>query len=97
MITRDELQYQEDSTVLSEIIADPRQRRMIELRQQPRFLFELLPQTIINRKGFFDGDRDLQSLIDCFIDRAHPTSAQLTTDAITILQHIAMGKPMRVP
>src|SRR6185295_14839654 len=53
VITGDELHHQKRAAVLGEIIADPRQRRMIELRQQPGFLLELSPQMTIDRERFF--------------------------------------------
>jgi hypothetical protein len=64
--------------------------------QQSRLAFELPPQAILNRKGLFDRDGDLKSLVQGFINRAHTAGAELPHHAIATLQDFTLGKHVHV-
>src|SRR5229473_172989 len=93
----DELHYQKCPVAFREIVTDARQRWMMELRQQTRLLLKLSPETFVNRKGFLQSNRRIQSQIDRFINGAHPAFTQLPDDPVTVRQNGAGRQHRRVP
>src|ERR1051326_2327094 len=59
---------------------------MVKRRERAGLMFKLFSQSRISRKGFFDGDRHVQTQIDRFIHCAHSAFAEPADDTITALQ-----------
>jgi len=53
------------------MVADARQRLMMQPGQQTRFALELLAQFLVRKKGFFQSDGGIETLIQGLVHRAH--------------------------
>src|SRR6266446_3710176 len=64
---------------LGKVIANARQRRMMQTGEQTCFALELFAQSFLSKQCLFQRYRCIQSLIDGFINRAHPALPKLPT------------------
>jgi len=67
------------------MVADARQRGMVQTSEQPRFALELFAQALVGNERFFQRDGRVETLIDRFIDGAHAALAELAHDSIPAL------------
>src|ERR1051325_7557227 len=68
------------------MVADARQRRMMQTREQTRLALKLFAQTFVSEKRLFQLDGGIESLSDCFVDGAHAALAELAHDPIPALK-----------
>ena len=67
------------------MVADPRQRGMMQTSQQARLAFELFAQSFVSKKRFFQCNSGIETLIDGLVDGAHAALAELAHNSIPAL------------
>src|SRR6185295_4938171 len=72
--------------LVDEVIADARQRRMAQRREQLGLTLEGPPQRLPLDQHLFQRDRRPQPGVYRFVDRAHPAAPDLLNDSITVLK-----------
>src|SRR5438067_13003779 len=85
VFTGDILHQQKLTLALVEVIANARQRLMMESRQETRFTLELFAQLLVGKERFLQRDDRIQPLIDRFVNGAHAALAELPQDAVASL------------
>ena len=85
VLSRDVLHHQELTIAFVEMVADARQRRVMQPRQQTRLALELLAQLLIGKKRFFQRHRRIKPLVHGLVNRAHAALSKLPNDAVTSL------------
>ena len=85
VFARNVLHHQKLPVAFVEMIAYPRQRRMMHPRQQTRLAFELLAQLLIGEQRLFQRDDSIEPLVKRLINRAHAALPKLANDSIASL------------
>ena len=81
----DVLHHQELTIAFVEMVADARQRLVMQPRQQTCLALELLAQFLVGKKRFFQRNRRIKPLVDGLVNRAHAALSELSNDAVTSL------------
>lgn len=67
------------------MVADARQRGMMQTGQKPRFALELFAQTFVGKERLFQRNGGVETLIDGLINGTHPTLSKLANYAVAAL------------
>src|SRR5690242_271714 len=86
VVAGDVLHHEKLPVGFGKMVADARQRGMMQTCEQPRFAFELFAQTFVGKERLFQRDGGIETLIDGFIDGAHAALAELAHDPIPALE-----------
>src|ERR1044071_7336767 len=92
IVAGDELHHEKLSIAFRKMVADTRQRRMMQTSEQPCFTFELLPQALLGKQRLFERDCCIETLVDSLINRTHPALPKLANDAIATLKNCLRRK-----
>src|SRR6185369_3287403 len=82
-----ELHDEKLSISFRKMVADARQRRMMQSREESCLTFELLPQSLFGKQRLFERDCGIETLVDGLVNRTHTALPKLTNDAIASLQN----------
>ena len=85
IIAGDELHHEKLSITFREMVADTRQCRMMQAREESGLAFKLLSQAFLGKQRLFQRDRGVETLIDGLVNRTHPALPKLAYDAIATL------------
>ena len=86
VVAGDVLHDQELTVALGEMVADFRQRRVAQARQQSGLALEGFEHHLIGEEGLFEGDGVAEALIRSLIDRPHAALSEQPGDEITVLK-----------
>ena len=85
VFARNVLHHEKLTIAFVEMIADARQRLMMQTRQQTRLALELFAQPLFGKKCFFQRDSRIEPLVDRFVHRTHSALSKLTNNAVAFL------------
>src|SRR5690348_7899495 len=86
VVAGDELHHEKLPVALREMIADARQRRMMQTSEQSRLALELFAQTLVRKQRLLQRYSRIETLIDGLVNGAHATLTELAHDAIASLK-----------
>ena len=69
------------------MVADARQRRMMQTREESCLTFELLPQSLLGKQRLLKRDCGIETLVDRLVNRTHTALPKPAYDAIATLQN----------
>src|SRR6185369_2112797 len=85
IIAGDELHHEKLSVGFGKMVADSRQRGVMQTSEESRLALELFTQPFFRKERFFQRDSRIEALIDSLVNGAHAALAELAHDSIPAL------------